>query len=147
MKIILLKDVPKVGHKYEVKEVAAGYARNVLFRQGLAEEATDKTMKRLEEKKRVHDAEAAERHALLAKSIESLDGKKLEFVEPANVEGHLYGALHQDAIAAMIAGEYRIELPKEAIKLDEPIKTTGDHSFVVALGGAEAKMTASVTAR
>lgn len=147
MKVILLKDVPKVGRKYDVKEVAPGFARNVLFRQGLCEEATPNALARLEERKRANQTEEKERHSLLAKSLESLDGKRLRFVEPANDQGHLFGSLHPEALAAMIASEYRVELPVEAVKLDAPIKTTGDHEFVVALGGAEAKMVASVEAR
>ncbi len=53
MKVILLKDVPKVGHRHEVKNIADGFARNMLFPKGLAEVATPDAVRR------VHKLQAA----------------------------------------------------------------------------------------
>lgn len=147
MKVILLKDVPNVGRRHDVKEVAPGFARNVLFRQGACEEATVKALARLEMRKAAHESEERERETLLAKSLESLDGKSIRFLEPANEQGHLFGSIHQDAIAAMIESSYRVDLPADAIVLPEPIKTTGDHHVVIALGGKKATIVVSVEPR
>jgi len=51
MKVILLKDVPKIGKRWEVKTVATGYARNYLLPRGLAKIATTPALKDLEIKK------------------------------------------------------------------------------------------------
>ena len=54
MKVALLKDVPKIGRKNEVKNVSDGYAMNFLFKNGLAEPATPQKIKNLEKAKLQH---------------------------------------------------------------------------------------------
>jgi len=58
MKIILLKDVDKVGKQFEVKEVKEGYARNFLIAKGLAKPATEEALKWLEVQKEIKEKKA-----------------------------------------------------------------------------------------
>jgi len=48
MRVILLQDIENLGKKYDVKEVADGYARNFLIPKGLAKPATEEALKWLE---------------------------------------------------------------------------------------------------
>src|SRR4030066_265836 len=61
MKIILLKDVEKVGKQFEVKEVKEGYARNFLIAKGLAKPATEEALKWLEVQKKIQEKKAEDK--------------------------------------------------------------------------------------
>jgi len=69
MKVILLKDVPRVGQKYDVKEVANGYGRNYLLPNGLAKLATPSEIERAEERRKQLERERAARAEALAKKL------------------------------------------------------------------------------
>ena len=55
MQVILLKDVPKIGRKNDVKNVSDGYAFNFLFSNKLAEQATPQKIKELEKMRKEYD--------------------------------------------------------------------------------------------
>ena len=73
MKIILLKDVAKLGKKYEIKTVSDGHALNLLIPKGFAVAATLDAKKRLAKQIALMDTEKKIQHDLLAKNISSLD--------------------------------------------------------------------------
>lgn len=90
MKVILLKDVPKIGRKDEVKDVADGFAYNALLPKKLAKLATPAELAALEARKK-HDKEAAEAHIVaMKKAIEELGSHKLVVELAANDQGHLF---------------------------------------------------------
>ena len=63
MKVILLKSVPKIGRKYDVMDVAEGFAMNALFPKGLAELATEKGLARIKVLKASEEVERKVREA------------------------------------------------------------------------------------
>ena len=63
MKVVLLKDVKNIGKRDEILNVSDGYARNFLFPQKLAVEATSGALKEIERKRAAQDAREAERLA------------------------------------------------------------------------------------
>ena len=80
MKVILLKDVASVGKKYEVKNVAAGYANNYLIPNHLVEIATKKKIKYAEERQREIEGERRVQEELLAKNFKEVSiGKEIYF--------------------------------------------------------------------
>ncbi len=93
MKIILLADVKKVGKKGEVKEVADGYARNYLIKNGLAVEATKKRLEILDQQKQdeVTKQEQLKQEAIETKTI--LEAKKLRFEVKAGTDGKIFGSI------------------------------------------------------
>ena len=60
MRVILLQDIEKLGKKYDVKEVADGYARNFLIPKSLAKPATEEALKWLETQKEIQAKKAEE---------------------------------------------------------------------------------------
>ena len=131
MKVVLLKDVPGLGQKYDVKEVSGGYARNFLFLQGLAEPADEKRIKKIEVMKKQREEERAVEEDILNKNIEALDGLKISIAAKANEKGHLFAKIHREEIARALDEEKQIKIPAELIELEEPIKETGEYKIKV----------------
>jgi len=133
MKIILLKNVDKVGRVGEIKEVADGYARNFLIPRGLAQVATPGAVAKIEAKKQ----SAAKKEEIELKKLQRLT-KEMSGIEikiPAKVGegGKLYGSVGREQIAIELKRK-GFEVESEQIKLDKPIKDVGGHEVVVQLG-------------
>lgn len=139
MRIILLRDVPKVGRKYETKNVPDGYGRNFLIKNGLAEMATDGAMKRIQEIKKTAEIEKKIQEDLLMKNLGDINGIVITLKEKANDEGHLFAGVHKDEIISEIKKETRLDMSPEYIELDKPIKKTGEFDINVSVNGKKAK--------
>ncbi len=127
MKVILLKDVAKLGRQYEIKEVSSGHAINLLIPQGLALSATPDAVKRLEVKKKQADAERKIHEDLLVMNIKGLDGKTITIAGKANEKGHLFAGLHREAIAAELQKQTELQIDPSFIQIDHPLKEVGEH--------------------
>lgn len=102
MKVVLLKDVPKLGRAGEVKKVANGYGRNYLIPRGLAVLATPEALQRAEAIKRKADAERARLNKEYAGLAEQLGQLVLYFPVKASEQGRLYGSVNAQMIAQAI---------------------------------------------
>lgn len=131
MKVILLQDVRKVGKKYEVKEVASGYALNLLIPQKLAEAATPSALARFNNIKAREEGERKVHEDLLIKNFKQLDGKTITISETANEKGHLFKGIHQAELVAEIKKQTALDLAPEYIQLDKPLKEVGEHTIEV----------------
>lgn len=140
MKVILLKDVPKVGRKFEVKEVSDGYATNLLLPRGLAEKATPQALTEL--KKQIDESSASEKiqQELLHKNFDSLKKAEIKIQKPANEEGHLFAGVKADELKNAIEAQLGIVLPKNFIELEHPLKTTGEHLVKIQSGEQNASI-------
>ena len=129
MKVILIEDVKGKGKKDQVLEVSDGYARNYLFKNKLAIEATTKAMNDLAGK------EAAKKHKHEVEKAVAVElAKKLESVtvvihHEAGKENKLYGAVTTRDIVEHLKQEYDIEVDKKKLVLESPIKTFGTYKI------------------
>ena len=139
MKIILNQDIPKVGKKYDVKNVADGYALNFLIPRGLAMAATVGALKKLEIAKTQLTVEKKVQEDLLLKNLKSLDGAKIEIAEKANDKGHLFAGLHKEQIIPEIKKQTGLDVLPEFLVLDRPIKETGEQMIEVKVQDKTAK--------
>jgi len=146
MKVILLKDVPKVGRKYEVKEVAAGYAANFLFPKKLAETATPAKIKNVAMKQKEREEEYRVQKDLLIKNLKSLEHVHVEISAKANEQGHLFKGIRKEDVQKVLKEQAHINLPDDALTLQTPIKETGEHPITVSLNGATAFFTLIIIA-
>ena len=102
MKVVLLKDVPKLGKAGEVKKVANGYGRNYLIPQGLAMLATPEALRMAAVIKRKADAERAKLNSELSGLAEKIQGLTLYFAVRASEQGKLYGSVSAQMVAEKI---------------------------------------------
>ena len=139
MKVIILKDVAKIGKRFDVKTVSDGYALNLLIPQGLAIAATPEALARNEISKKKIEGEAKVQDELMEKNIKSLDGLVLNVTAKANEKGHLFAGLKREDIVRELSSGAHVQVVAESIQLEQPIKMTGEYDIVVKAGGKSAK--------
>jgi large subunit ribosomal protein L9 len=138
MKVVLLKDVPKVGKKYEIKDVSDGHGRNFLVRQGLAELATPKVLKMVEDMKQKMLAAKKSADAEVEALVAKLSKVKLVLKEKANEEGILFAGIKSEDLVKHIKDQSGLEVSTENIKLDKPVKNVGDYDVEIVGGEKKA---------
>ena len=144
MKVILLQDVKGVGKKDQVVNAADGYARNFLFPQKLAVEATPGAMKGIEKMRKAEADREAERRAQATATAESLRGKVINMSVKTGSQGRLYGSITSAEVAAELKKQHGVDIDKRDIKC-ENIRTVGDVSIEVRVyKDINAKMTVHV---
>lgn len=125
MKVIFLKDVKGKGKKGEVKNVAEGYARNFLFKNNLAIEATPGNLKALEAKKRKTAKQEQEEKEEAMKLKDKLADLTVEMKAKAGEGGRLFGSITSKQIADKLEKDYGYKIDRRKIELDEPIRSLG----------------------
>ncbi len=145
MKIILLKDVPKVGQIYDIKKVSDGYALNFLIPRKLAKIATNSSIKELEEKKQKNEAERKEKIDILTENLAMLKNVDIMITAKANDEGHLFAGISKSDIVTAIKKEKSIEINPELIDLEIPIKEIGEHTLQAQIGEDKIKFKVTIT--
>ncbi len=143
MKVILLKDVKGTGRAYEAIETADGHALNYLIPKKLAILATPTAIKEavLRHKQMTERRELDAK--LLAQNIAALVEARIIIRAKANEKGHLYDAVGKSEIERAVKENARIDLPRDAIRLERPIKELGTFNITVAV--AETFGTFSIT--
>jgi len=134
MKVILLQDVDNVGDRNDVKKVAAGFARNFLIPKGLAVPADDENMKQLNHRLRFERRRQEKIDRELSKVADRVGGVNLEIKVRAGVDGKLYGSVTARQIAEKLSEVLKLEIDRKRIKLDTPIKQTGEYKTKIQLG-------------
>lgn len=130
MKVILQQDIPNLGKKGELKEVAPGYARNHLLPRNLAVEATpqrlrdwQQNMAKLESHNRQQEDQARAR-------ADEMAGREFVFKMPAGEGGRLFGSVTPADVANKLT-EAGFKIDKKKVEIIEPIKSLG--LFTVAI--------------
>jgi large subunit ribosomal protein L9 len=132
MKVLLLKDVYKLGRAGDVKKVAAGYGRNYLIPQGLAIMATADAIKMSERIRVTADKERAVLNNELSGVAEQINGMRLTFAARASETGRLYGSVNNNMIAEAIHSETNIELNSRQIDA-QPLRELGEYTIPIRL--------------
>lgn len=126
--VILTNNVVGLGAESDQVKVAAGFARNFLFPQGLAIPLTNANKKQIEAlQKRRTDREAKELHTMteLGNALSKLT---LVIAVKTGEDGKLFGSVTSGTIADELKHQYEAQVDKRKIHLDHPIKSLGEHT-------------------
>jgi large subunit ribosomal protein L9 len=132
MKVILADDVRGMGHRGDTVTVKPGYARNFLFPQGLAYEATEANVRKLSEQKKKYDEKMLHEKAGAQNVAKQIDGITVVIAKKAGEGDVLYGSVTPSEIADALA-EKGIQVDRRRIELTEPIKRLGEHRVHIRL--------------
>lgn len=132
MKIILLKDVEKLGQKGEIKEVSNGYARNYLLPKRLGVLATKGTLKVAEQRIKAEEKKIKDLEEKAKETKKELESRKYELEVKGGPGGKIFGSVTHKEIADLIHNETGILIDKKQV-LEEPIKELGEHKVKIKL--------------
>lgn len=144
MHVILLVDVKKVGRKGEVKQVADGYAQNVLFPKRLALPGTPENLKQAQKQAALKEEKKSFDQALFTKALAALDGKSITLKARANQNGTLFESIHEKQVLDALFNAYHIRLMPGVVVMNGPLKKIGEHRLTLKGGSATAEIIVSV---
>jgi len=128
MKVILQQNVPKVGKKYEVVDVAQGYAEHALFPKKLAIQATPQALEKLARTKQSAQNERALKHKLLDEAISSVRDQVLVISAKTNEQGSLFSKIDEREISKALMNTHRISIDTAHMSIQGgPIKKAGTY--------------------
>ncbi len=131
MKVALLKDVPNLGKRGDIKDVSDGYGRNFLIKNKLAEILTPQVVKRLDAEKNRQEKIAAELKKSAANLKEAIEKIKLTLKAKIGESGQMFGSVTPTNLLAELK-KNNIKIEKSQI-LSKPIKTLGKHKIKIKL--------------
>lgn len=131
MKVIFVKDVKGSAKKGEVKNVADGYARNMLLPKGLAVEATPENINKLEgqQASAQHKIDTEKKNA--QENAEKINDKKVIIKAKAGSNDRLFGSVTASQVADAVKEQFGIQVDKKKISLSTDIKNFGSYSAVI----------------
>lgn len=132
MKVILRDRLDTLGNAGDVVDVKPGYARNYLIPKGLAYEATQANVRRIDAERAATARKDAESLNEAKQRASSIEGVSLTFRARAGQEGKLFGSITSADIAEELAKQ-GVEIDRRSIELEEPIKALGVTSVPVRL--------------
>lgn len=141
MKVILLKNVDKLGKRGEVKHVSDGYGLNFLFPQKLATVATEEKIKALEMTKKSED----KKEDKIKSELHKIDGKKVNITKDASEKGKLFAAISDDEIVSLIKEKYKVDLRAYKFKIKDHPKEIGEHQLKVTVPGQDITISINIS--
>lgn len=127
MQVIFLKDVKGSGKKGEIKNVADGYAKNFLIKNGYAKEANKSNLSELNGQNKAIEKEkqAQLEHAQQLKELIEKEETVVEVYAKASDDGRVFGSITNKQIADILSKEFNIDIDKRKIEMNAPIKALG----------------------
>ncbi|MBO5318641.1 MAG: 50S ribosomal protein L9 [Ruminococcus sp.] len=133
MKVIFLQDVKGSGKKGEIKNVADGYARNMLLPKGYAVEATPTNMSKLQGQQSSAQHKIDLEIQAANEAAAKLKGKKINIKAKAGSNGKLFGSVTAANIADAISEQIGVKVDKKKVVLAADIKNFGSYNAVIKL--------------
>ena len=132
MKVLLIKDVYKLGRAGDVKKVADGYGRNFLLPQKLAVLASPGAMKQADKIKSQAEIHRTQLNSELKDLADQINGVTLTFAVKAGETGKLYGSITTQDVATALQEQTRFEVKRQQMDM-QPIRQVGEYKAHVRL--------------
>jgi large subunit ribosomal protein L9 len=133
IQVLLTQPVPHFGQPGDLIKVRPGFARNYLLPQGLATFATPHNLRIIEKHRQRLRALEEARRADLQNLAAQIAQRVIQIEANANAEGHLYGSVNADQIAAALRVEH-FPVDADHVKLEGPLKELGLYTIKLHLG-------------
>ena len=134
MKVILQQDVKGQGKKGQLIEASEGYARNYLLPRKLAIAATADAINTMNLKEKARRAEEARQKEAAMAAAEQLKAILVKIPAKAGTGGRLFGAVTTKEISDALKAQHNVDIPKQKLVLDDPIKSFGTYQVKARLG-------------
>ena len=134
MKVILQQDVKGQGKKGQLIEASEGYARNYLLPRKLAIAATADAINTMNLKEKARRAEEARQKEAAMAAAERLKALLVKIPAKAGAGGRLFGAVTTKEISDALKQQHNVDIPKQKLVLDDPIKSFGTYQVKARLG-------------
>ena len=134
MKVILQQDVKGQGRKGQLIEASEGYARNYLLPRKLAIAATADAINTMNLKEKARRAEEARQKEAAMAAAEQLKALLVKIPAKAGTGGRLFGAVTTKEISDALKQQHNVDIPKQKLVLDDPIKSFGTYQVKARLG-------------
>jgi large subunit ribosomal protein L9 len=126
MRVILLKNVDKIGKQFEIKDVADGYANNFLLPKGLAKQATKNAMVWAKTQREISAKKTEEELKVIQQHASSIDGQEVVIQVKVGDKDQLFESINDQKIWDKLK-EAGFDVEKKQIDLEEPIKKLGEY--------------------
>ena len=141
MKVILLKNVDKLGKRGEVKHVSDGYGLNFLFPKKMATLATEEKVKALETLEKSED----KKEKKIKNELHKINGKKIQIIRDASDKGKLFAAISDDEIIWLIKEKYKVDLKAYKFKISKNPKEVGEHQLKITVPGQDVTISINIS--
>lgn len=133
MKVILTKDVPKIGRRGELKDIADGYAKNFLISKGLAILANSSEGKSIakisKDKVQSHDLQKEKSQKIKSK----IENKTIVLKLEKDKNGKAYGSITEKNLLDQIEKKFNVELEKNCFKTHIAFRESGEYNLTAHL--------------
>lgn len=134
MKVLLNKDVSKLGYRGDIVRVKDGYFRNFLYPKKLATIATEALVAIAEKRREKIVVEKQRLLENIKEVVAKVDGLKVEIAAKVTAKETLYRAISAKDVVKAVLDAKNVKLEDQYVKFDEHIKTLGKHDVVIDFG-------------
>ncbi len=133
MKVILLEDIPRVGHEGDIIDVADGYLRNYLEPRGMAVRATDGALRDLENRRQAIARRDEQKRERAEQKAEELRNERVVVRAPTGEGDRLHGSVTTGQIAEAAEQQLDVIIDRRDIDIPEPIREIGDYLITASI--------------
>ena len=146
MKVILLKDIAKLGKRGEVKEVAEGYAINVLMKKAMALQATPGELMKWKQKADSEKHKKELQTNTFVQLIAAIRHEKITITgKKADAKGQLFASVHADDVVDAVYKATKLSIDPKQVIIATAIKSLGSHTVEIKQGNQKEKISIEVT--